>query len=541
MPCKRSREESREQPPRGFDNRFLGVYPCGGGAADDSLANDSVISFSDHEDTFNDNDEDTQPNSIVQETPGLFNSSSVPFPPAPGAGPPLLYARDQADAILNGRAQAAADQHRSHMHNSNIVRGEFAAMYPHLERYFDIEDDGDGDGDALARIDWSQCKAIDLWNVLQSKHLACGKTSSMAFSFRECVKKLKDVVALPSLKSKFEEVLKDTNDKHLPTQASVKQHFLEALSVESTLSAVRTHMAKYHSNKRIRIKDGLFPKFTDVQTNKVRIAAFMVSACTQQLLHTMQNPPQCRAAIDESETRAVQVRTSCYQQFTDIVNSVQSPDFPIIDMTPFNGITVCCAERLGDPMTLLDVSKTMSDLKRDMSKVMSNFNKSGEGLNGADDFERDRDFYDNFIRCDPVMFAVYLSWDHGRNIPAWNSTLLPEENQLDIGVGRAAPSDSGSKKKGRSTVQGDIVDPARLSDLITMQTKFFDYALGGRDGPSTQSSASSSSTRDVDHQITQLQRLRADTSLSPDQKKKVDDAYNSIIDKVCLSASDLTS
>lgn len=526
----------REQACPGFDRRFLGLYDGGGGGADDDLADDPVI-CSDHD------DDDTQPSSIVQETPGLFNSSSVPFRSAPAAEPPLLYARDQADAILNGRAQASAEQHLSRRHNSNIVRGELATMYPHLERYYDMEEEGDGDGDALARIDWSKCNGIDLWNILQSKHLACGKTSSMAFSFRECVKKLKDVVASSGLKSKFEEVLKDTNDKHLPTQASVKQHFLEALSVDATLSAVRTHMAKYHSNKRIRIKDGLFPKFTDVQTNKVRIAAFMVSACTQRLLHTMQNPSQSRAAVDDNETRAVTVRTTCYQEFTDIVNSVQSPDYPIIDMTAFNGITVCCAERLGAPMTLLDVSRAMSDLKREMSKVMSNFNQSGRCENGADDYERDCDFYDNFIRCDPVMFAVYLSWDHGRNIPAWNSTLLPPENQMDIGVGRAAVSDSSSKKKGRSSVQGDIVDPGRLSDLIQMQTKFFDYALGGRDGPSTQSSASSSSTRvsDFEHQITQLQRLRADTLLSPEQRQKVDDAYNSIIDKICLTTSDLTS
>jgi hypothetical protein len=154
----------------------------------------------------------------------------------------------------------------------------------------------------------------------------------MAFSFRECLKKLKDVVVSPELKSRFHDGLKETNDKHLPPPASLKNDFLLALSVPSTLLCVQAHMVRYHSNKRIRIKDGLFPKFTDVQINKVRIAAFMVSSCTQQLLHAMKNPSQSRAALDDTENRVLSVRTDCYQQSTDIVNSDQYPDHPVIDM-----------------------------------------------------------------------------------------------------------------------------------------------------------------------------------------------------------------
>jgi hypothetical protein len=465
---------------------------------------------------------------------------SLPF-----RAPSPLYARDQADAILNSRAQSTAHQQQIRHNNSNVVHGEFASMYPHLERYYDMEDDGD----ALANIHWCRCNGTDLWNVLVSKHLACGKTSSMAFSFRECLKKLKDAVLSPDLKLRFEEGLKDTNDKHLPTQASLKKDFILALNSPSTLASVQAHMAKYHSNKRIKIKDGLFPKFTDVQINKVRIAAFMVSACTQQLLHAMQNPSQSRAAVDDNETRAVAVRTECYQQFTDIVNSCQSPDHPIIDMVAFNGITVNCSVLLGDPMTLLDVSRTMSDLKRDMAKQMCNFNKSGEGVNGADDYARDCDFYDRFIKGDAVLFAVYLAWDHGRNIPSWNSTLLPEENQMDIGTTKGNSSSNGNKR-GRSAV--DIVDPGDLTELIRMQTKFFDYALGGRplgsEGSSSQQSSSCSSNAqrmdpfgDIDKQISALQRLRNDDTLSPEKKLQVENKYLSIIDRFCMTTSDLTA
>jgi hypothetical protein len=79
-----------------------------------------------------------------------------------------------------------------------------------------------------------------------------------------------------------------------------------------------------------------------------------------------------------------------------------------------------------------------------------------------------------------------------------------------------------------------------------MQTKFFDYALGGRDGSSQPSSSSSAGTKrldaftDYESQIGALQRLRADTTLSQEQRQRIDDKYFSIIDRLCMNTSDLT-
>ena len=28
-----------------------------------------------------------------------------------------------------------------------------------------------------------------------------------------------------------------------------------------------------------------------------------------------------------------------------------------------------------------------------------------------------------------------MSWDHGRDVPAWNSTLMPAEHRLELGAG----------------------------------------------------------------------------------------------------------
>lgn len=467
-------------------------------------------------------DDDT----YIPETPVVVPSSWTPSQ-LPRSD---TSAAEQADMILNSRATAAA--HQYHRRNSNVLHGAMACLYPHLERFYEGDDD-----DALARIAWNKCEPSDLWNVLTSKHLACGKTTSMAFSFRECLKKLKDITT-PELKAKFEEGLKDVHDKHVPALASLKTDFLVALSHPGILGSVQTHMEKYHANKKIRIKDGLFPKFTSTQVNKVRIAAFMASASCQPILHEMHNPPQTRAAIDDHESRVIAARTALYQKFTDVVNSDAAPDNAVVNMVSFNGIVVDCTSLLGPPLTMLDVTTTMRDFKRDMSVHMTNFTKSGQCENGADDYDRDSEFYDKFIKGDAVLFAVYLLWGHGRRIPAWNSTLLPEEAQIDVGT-----TSQNEPFKGKRPRCDDIIDPSKLEKLVELQSKFFDYALGGRvnsNGPSLPSAASTASVS-TGEELDVLQRLRADTTLTDEQRKKVDKKFDSLIDRVCLNATDLTA
>ena len=361
----------------------------------------------------------------------------------------------------------------------------------------------------------------------------------MAYSMRECLKKLKEVAATSDQRSAFEEALKDTNDKHLPTQSALKKDFLAALEVPLVLEAIRKCMVKYHSNKNIKIKDGLFPKFTETQTNTVRIALFMVSACTQQILHAMSNPDQSRAALDNAETRVVAARTEMFNSFTAVVNSSQAPDHPIVDMLNFNGIMVDTTHLLGPSLTMLQVATSMRDIKREMSILMRNFNQSGHLENGADDFDRDVLFYDNFAKGDAVMFAIYLAWDHGRNMPPWNSTLLPAEMQLDLGAQTpAAQSTSSAQKRARVSSPPDIVDPEKLTQMIDMQSRFFEYALGGQ-----RSGATVSTDRTVESgvkslaalrsQLALLKELRQDENLDASQMQKVKDKYDKVVNDIC--------
>jgi hypothetical protein len=465
---------------------------------------------------------------IVNETP--LDNVELELPSIRSNPLLLPTARQQADFILNS-AQVSGRRHDARRRTSNMVQGNLAALYPHLERYFD-----GADLDACARIDWMRCSGEDLWNVLTSKHLACGKAAnaSMSLSFRFALKKLKDVTLDASLKARFEQALSITNDKH-PSHASLRAYFVSALQNSSILNSVCDAMASYHRGKKIHIKDnGLFPKFTEVQCNMVRVALFMASASAQPILHAISNPDQSRSALDNPETRVVQSKTALYQQFTDLVNSDETPDRCIVDMTSFNGILVDCTCLQGPPMPMVTVSCFMRDLKRDISMHMVNFEKSGEGVNGADDFDRDIDFYDNFVKGDPLLFAVYLAWNHGRNIPAWNSTLLPPNARLDVGVSRER---SPPRKRARASPTEDMFEASKLEKLIEMQSKFYEVVLGGKLSHEASSSVTTSSVdplKSLEAEISVLQRLRADATISADMKAKINTKYDELIEKALM-------
>lgn len=268
----------------------------------------------------------------------------------------------------------------------------------------------------------------------------------------------------------------------------------------------------------------------------VRIALFMASARAQPILHAMSNPEQSKSAIDNTETRVVQSRTALYQEFTDLVNSDEVPDKCCVDMVSFNGIFVNCTSRVGAPLTMLEVCQSMRDMKRDMSIAMSRFLGSGKNANGNDDMERDIEFYDNYVKGNALHFAVYLAWNHGREIPAWNSTLVPVECQLDIGVSGASHEVPEVGRKRAYASSPAPFEPSKLEKLIEMQSKFFEYALGGNVSRSL-SSSSAALTTDVhtlDAEIALCQRLRSDKTLTSEQRQKVDAKYDALIEQALL-------
>jgi hypothetical protein len=85
------------------------------------------------------------------------------------------------------------------------------------------------------------------------------------------------------------------------------------------------------------------------------------------------------------------------------------------------------------------VAQKLQFIKTGMTTLLSNFKKSGDLANDMDDMERDRLFFENFCNRQALWFWIYMAWERGRNVPAWNTALLPDEHRLDLGA------DSGSQ------------------------------------------------------------------------------------------------
>ena len=144
--------------------------------------------------------------------------------------------------------------------------------------------------------------------------------------------------------------------------------------------------------------------------------------------------------------------------------------------------------------SLLQVAQKMAEIKQAMSTLLCNFNKSGDLANDLDDHSRDLLFFQNFAKSDPMWFWIYMAWNHGRNLPAWNVALLPESESFDFGVTDSGdtspppPQPKQQKRKRAAEVPVTAAPDSELSTLISMSNKWMELAM------KSQSSAQSSAT-----------------------------------------------
>jgi hypothetical protein len=165
-------------------------------------------------------------------------------------------------------------------------------------------------------------------------------------------------------------------------------------------------------------------------------------------------------------------------------------------------------------------------IRTGMTRLMTNFNKSGDLVNDADCVARDLEFFEHFAKRDALWFWIYLCWNHGLNVPVWNLTSLPEGESLDLGgeerdetgVGETAVrSSSGSKKnKKRGRNEDDDAFTTSVTGLVEVSRRALDHLF------------SSQSTATVAHHHYPPQSLTSPTSsqqtnvLSPEKKRAAD-------------------
>ena len=163
-----------------------------------------------------------------------------------------------------------------------------------------------------------------------------------------------------------------------------------------------------------------------------------------------------------------------------------------------------------------------------MTTLLCNFGRSGDLENDVDDHARDHKFFTQYAKGDPMWFWIYMAWDHGRNVPAWNVAMLPESESLDLGVGdtggtsEPAPPARQPKRARAPEIRVSAGADSELEKLMAMSTKWMDLAMASQ---ASQSSAATTNSQPLDAEehradsmrflIAQLKHLQESLELLP--------------------------
>jgi hypothetical protein len=347
---------------------------------------------------------------------------------------------------------------------------ELRALYPFVSRGWT------DDRDAFAVIEWTKCSAKNLWAILSSQHLATGSTKSMAFVLNFVVRNqltghLKHFLGSDKLDA-FRSHL--SHPRGIQISDGLERLFLDSCSIPGVLPALCSALATYNitQNHVIRFKNGVFPEVSSVQLWTARVASIMVEPCLQEEFHAMANASTDRLAVHEPFLRINAAKQRALERITR--EYVNNPEF-VPQSNP--SIQEWCetdydVSRVGsDHRSWIWVATKIQEIKTGMSKLMSRFNRSGEGENEVDDVVRDLDFFEHYARRDSLWMWIYLCWDRGQNIPSYNVALLPEEEQLDVGgdgeVDSRTPSSS-SGDSSRKTSKKARFSPSESNDPLNV-------------------------------------------------------------------------
>jgi hypothetical protein len=207
----------------------------------------------------------------------------------------------------------------------------------------------------------------------------------------------------------------------------------------------------------------------------------------QFLFHDMANPMQSRGAM-ENGMGVSEVRTHCHMKFADSFNNTSLIPHYSVDVSLWVNVMIDVSSPPFQKHWTW-VAEAMQDIKKKMTIVLRNFNTSGNLANDRDDMRRDLQFWNEFCHGDATLFYIYMAWDHGRDVPAWNSALLPEDQRLDIGVQpqhQVAPSTGGGGRQSKRGRDNNDADPLR--EFVDMQTQVFKSLASNPSSATTEAS-----------------------------------------------------
>lgn len=371
--------------------------------------------------------------------------------------------------------------------------GEFAHLYPFVTRVFD------SDSDAFAMVKWHLCSSQNVWDICTSAHLFSGCSKSMAWYLQFAVKQLLGDLR-PFIKDAVHVVLVNLTGGTRGISVTTKLHesFIQCLNCAGVLDAMRSALTRYNAQKAyvIRFKPFVFPEVSPVLVDTLRVAAMMVDPSCMHLFGQLANPQQDKAAVDFPELRIVAVRQRLLEQIASefFNNTMWSPQAnPDISSWTNMDLDVSVPH---EQRSWIWIAQRMAEIKSGMSTLLYNFKKSGDLADEANHQAGDLQFWTNFAKSQPKWLWIYFAWDRGNNAPAWNVSLLPSDQQLDIASHDY--QDSGKKKQraaspGRVTplvAQLSAVPETEFSQLMKVSSEYCKFALAS-------SLASTTSAKDV--------------------------------------------
>ena len=219
-------------------------------------------------------DDDTIPQISFEREASFIDSCVIPETPLPSGG---AAARDMSvhDMLRDAGIQLHASQTSVIVPPTQLTAGsqlasDIPAMYPHCVRQFSE------DFESSLLVNWHLCTAGQIYDILSSPHMMCGRAQSMAYPMKFAIGILTSELAwfCPT----DSKVLKDMTSKSIKNGPALRTAFENCCSGTGVLESLKRTLTKYTQNKAnvVKWKPGIVPEEKPNLLDQLRLASIMI-------------------------------------------------------------------------------------------------------------------------------------------------------------------------------------------------------------------------------------------------------------------------
>ncbi len=287
------------------------------------------------------------------------------------------------------------------------LASDIPAMYPHCIRQFSE------DFESSLLVNWHLCTAGQIYDILSSPHMMCGRAQSMAYPMKFAIGILtSELACFCPTDSK---ALKDMTSKSIKNGSVLRTAFENCCSGTGVLESLKRSLTKYTQNKAnvVKWKPGIVPEENPNLLDQLRLASIMIDPrfdsfflfiyyfmCSShvcrcmELFGRMANPSQDKIALEFPELRIQAVKQQLLQLLTDsFFNDFNFSPLHQPDVSAWYPGSNYDVSRPFERRTWIWIAQKLQFIKTGMTTLLSNFSASGNLSNDADDHTRDLKFF----------------------------------------------------------------------------------------------------------------------------------------------------